>query len=415
MIASQVPIPDSERLPCLAARPTPWHIVMLLVGAGMLASFQMGKVHIALPSIRHDLSLSLFEASWLLSALNVLSLLGAILAGALAGRLGPRRFLLWGLLVIAVAGASGAAAPNGIALLCTRLIEGIGFMMVVVAAPSLLVSITRPSDMKLAFSAWATYMPGGIALITLIAPLVLAPFGWRGLWLIISLLVAVCMVCLARVTRNLFSQPTTKNLNEPFSDLRVVLFSRGPLLLAFIFAAYTMQHLAVMGFMPTILIEKGGKSAAKAGLLTSIAMAANILGNLSAGLLLKYRLRREVLMGVTSIFMGIMTIGIFVAKMPFELSYSCCLLFSGVGGIIPSAVLGGAPEYSPSKLLIPATNGLLVQGANLGIVCGPPLLSLVASRFGWQWAPALTVFFALVGAAMAAGLFFAPATRREME
>jgi hypothetical protein len=46
-------------------------------------------------------------------------------------------------------------------------------MMIVVAAPSLLVSTTRSSDMKLAFSAWATYMPGGIALITLTAPLVL--------------------------------------------------------------------------------------------------------------------------------------------------------------------------------------------------------------------------------------------------
>ena len=46
--------------------------VMLATAAGALAAFQVGKVHIALPSVRHSFALGLVSASWLLSALSLL-------------------------------------------------------------------------------------------------------------------------------------------------------------------------------------------------------------------------------------------------------------------------------------------------------------------------------------------------------
>ena len=45
---------------------------MLAIAAGALAAFQVGKVHIALPSIRHSFALGFVSASWLLSALSLL-------------------------------------------------------------------------------------------------------------------------------------------------------------------------------------------------------------------------------------------------------------------------------------------------------------------------------------------------------
>jgi len=47
---------------------------MLAIAAGALAAFQVGKVHIALPSIRHSFALGLVSASWLLSALSFVGL-----------------------------------------------------------------------------------------------------------------------------------------------------------------------------------------------------------------------------------------------------------------------------------------------------------------------------------------------------
>jgi len=56
--------------------------------------------------------------------------------------------------------------------------------------------------------------------------------------------------------------------------------------------------------------------------------------------------------------------------------------------------MGSAPFHAPTERLIPATKGLLVQGSNLGIVLGPPLLSGVATAMGWQWVPLLTILAA---------------------
>jgi len=52
----------------LEARPirTPWLTVLLAICAGMLAAFQVGKVHIALSSVRQSFSLGLISASWAL-------------------------------------------------------------------------------------------------------------------------------------------------------------------------------------------------------------------------------------------------------------------------------------------------------------------------------------------------------------
>jgi hypothetical protein len=50
-----------------ADRPTPWPTVLLIVGAGVVSAFQVGKAPAALAAIQADLGLDLVTASWLLS------------------------------------------------------------------------------------------------------------------------------------------------------------------------------------------------------------------------------------------------------------------------------------------------------------------------------------------------------------
>jgi MFS family permease len=119
-------------------------------------------------------------------------------------------------------------------------------------------------------------------------------------------------------------------------------------------------------------------------------------------LLLQRGIRRSVLIGATSIFMVIMTLGMFSFGLSLAAVYLCAFLFSCVGGIVPASVISAAPIHAPSEQLIPATNGFLVQGSNLGIVLGPPLVSSVAAGLGWRWVPATTLLAALVATLLAA-------------
>jgi MFS family permease len=381
---------------------TPWLSVLLVIGAGFLAAFQVGKAHIALPSIRYSFSLTLVSASWILSALSVVGLFVATPIGSYAARLGTKKTLIIGLLIVAASSAAGAASPTSGWLVWSRLAEGVGYVMIVVAAPSLIVELTRHNDIRIALAGWSSYMPGGIALITLLAPPLLAKHTWRALWLVNAALIVAyaALVKFAINPQTLIKPP--RRAAHPLDEFRAVVTARGPLFLAVIFGMYTMQHLAIMGFMPTLLMEKFGVSQSRAGVLVSLAMASNILGNLAAGLLLQAGIRRSLLIGSTLIFMAIMTLGMFSLQLPLIPVYICAFLFSCVGGLVPSSVMGAVPFHAPNNSLIPATNGLLVQGSNLGIVFGPPLVSILAATLGWRWVPAMTLLTATIGSLLVA-------------
>jgi MFS family permease len=182
--------------------------------------------------------------------------------------------------------------------------------------------------------------------------------------------------------------------------LGAVITAPGPVILALIFGTYTLQHLGIMGLLASVLIENYKATPDGAGLFVSTAMTANILGNLAAGVLLQKGVRRSTLIGGTSLVMIVMAFGMFSAHLPLSGVYVCCFLFSCVGGIIPGTVLSAPPFYAPRTELIPATNGLLVQGSNLGIVFGPPLISALAARAGWNWVPALVVVAASTATAL---------------
>ena len=252
------------------SRRTSWPTVLMAIAAGALAAFQVGKVHIALPSIRQSFSLGLVSASWILSALNIVGLFAANLTGTLSARIGNKRAVVIGLLLIALASAFGALVSTLIWLLISRLVEGIGFMAVVVAAPSLIVEVTGPRNLRLALAGWAPYMPGGIALMTVLAPLILSQHTRRAVWWLNAFLLSVTAVVITLLAKKGPSSTAKSRHHHPRNELGQ---ARGPVFLAAIFGIYTMQHLSVMGFMPTLLHDCFHIAGGRMALLVSIAMA----------------------------------------------------------------------------------------------------------------------------------------------
>lgn len=91
---------------------------------------------------------------------ELVGLLAAVPVGSFSARIGNKRAVLIGLLALAVARASGGASPNIGWLLLSRTVEGIGFVLIVVAAPSLIAEVTNPTDIKFALAGLSAYMPG---------------------------------------------------------------------------------------------------------------------------------------------------------------------------------------------------------------------------------------------------------------
>ena len=265
---------------------TPWGKVFLLVGAGVVASFQIGKVPPVLPGIRTDLQMSLFLVSWVLSIFNLTGLFLGPVAGALADRLGHRRLLLWGLVIQAGGSFVGALAGSPALLLGTRVLEGLGFLIIATAAPALIYKIVRPDQIRLALGIWSAFVPIGMTLVMVGAPLFLGLSGWRGLWRANTLILLGYALVLSIRTRGL-----SRTAGGPKAGWRLILedvlktvSAPGPIVLALIFSTYALEWVTVMGFFPTLLMENRGFQAGSSSLLTAIMVAVNIPGQFYGGL-----------------------------------------------------------------------------------------------------------------------------------
>ena len=80
---------------------TPWGRVFLLFMAGVVAAFLIGKAPVALPLLRADLGLSVFQAGLVISLFSIVAACGAAMFGAFSDRFGHRKIAILGLLLAA--------------------------------------------------------------------------------------------------------------------------------------------------------------------------------------------------------------------------------------------------------------------------------------------------------------------------
>jgi cyanate permease len=185
--------------------------------------------------------------------------------------------------------------------------------------------------------------------------------------------------------------------------LRRTLSARGPWLVALTFGMYSGQWLAVVGFLPSIYAT-AGVSGALLGVLTALAAAVNIVGNMVSGRWLQrgWAPRATLWLGF-----GAMALGSTVAFASFTetqpwLRYAGVLLFSGVGGLVPGTLFSLAVRLAPGEQQVATTVGWVQQLSALGQFVGPPVVGWVAAQAGgWQLTPLVTVGCCVCGAVLA--------------
>ncbi|MQP74690.1 MFS transporter [Stenotrophomonas sp. MYb238] len=373
--------------------------LVLVIGAGIVSAFQVGKVPVALQSLRADLGVDLGAVSWVLSAFALVGALTSLLIGAVSDRLQARRAVIAGLAVQAAGSALGALATGLPSLLATRALEGLGFLAVTVAAPAMVVAATTPASRKRAFAAWATFMPVGMAVVMLAAPL-LGRLGWRGLWWANAALLAGYAVVLAMGTRRLRGTAAGETARDGvLRSLRDALGSGGAWFLAGQFCAYTAVFFALFGFLPTLLGDRLDVGDAAAGMLSAIAVAAGAAGCIACGALLTRGWRASHLLVVGFSTIALCSIGMLLLPLPGELAYALCVLFSFAGAFIPVVIFDAAPRLAARPSLLGSVVGLATQGNNAGIVIGPAAAGAIAGTAGWSWLAVPVVAVALAAAA----------------
>lgn len=386
----------------------PWLVVATVVGSGIVASFQVGKAAIAIPMLRTELGFDLAAAGWLTAVFALLGATGGVPAGAIVAAVGDRRVLGIGLLAMSLGAAAGAQAETFSLLLASRIVEGLGFLMIVVAGPAILQRTLAGSERDLALAFWSCFMPIGMAIAMLVGPHF---SGWRLLWWMSagSALAAAGMVLL--LVPGSPARASFRWHDRAMGALGIVKF-KGPILLAGCFALYSLMFFALFSFLPVLLMERMRVPHAAAGTLSALVSGVNVVGNLTAGYLLTRGVGRATLIAGASLVMGISALGIFLPVFGPAPTLLFCIVFSAVGGIIPATLLSSAPIIAPAGLA-PVGVGLAMQGSNLGQIIGPVAIGGAIGIYGWSAAAGAVL--AAAGLAILAARALRPAFEPDHE
>lgn len=364
----------------------------LVVAAGGCAALHVGKLPPAIPVLQAQIGLTLPQAGFLLSFVQLAGMSLGLLVGLMADRWGLRRSILVGLALLATGSLVGARTVSVPLLLGLRGLEGLGLLLVALPAPALIRRLVPLQQIAAMLGVWGAYMPIGTAAALLLGPTVIGAGGWPVWWsglglAAIGLFVAVWIgvpadpsfprVCQYPEAR---SEATVVSVGE---RLRLTLASPVPWLLAACFAVYSSQWLAVIGFLPKMYGDSAVSPALVAP-LTALAAGINLTGNIAAGRLLTAGYTPQMILwaGYGGLAFGAWTAFSDTLAAPFGLRFMGVCLFSAVGGLVPGTLFTLAVRLAPRADTVSTTVGWMQQWSSAGQFLGPPAVALLAGRQG---------------------------------
>ena len=376
--------------------------------AGIVAAFHIGKLAPAIPVLQSEMDISLVEAGLLLSLVQFVGMSSGVFWGFAVGRIGLRLAVLTGLSLLTAGSFLGGFSTGSVMMLLLRVVEGLGFVLVVLSGPGLMRALVPPERLNLAIGWWGTFMGLGAGGAMFLGPLLLEYFDWHIWWWASAALTLVTLLWVrGQISPAVDQKPEgsvqSALLGHLFENLGQVLRNQTPGLLAIMFGAYSGQWLAVIGFLPTIYAE-AGISGIWIALLTALVAMMNAAGNVLGGRLLHGGFGGERLIMLVFVLMGCMT---WLAYSPLFaglvwLQFAAVLSFSGIGGIIPAVLFAAAVQRAPRPDLVPTTIGWVQQVSAFGQLSTPPLFAWVAVQMGgWSYTWWMTSLLSFIGVMLA--------------
>lgn len=378
----------------------------LLLIAGIVAAIHVGKLPPALPTLSQTMSLSLVQSGFLLSLVQMAGMCLGLIIGMITENFGLRRSILMGLTVLGLSSILGSLAESANQLFFLRALEGLGFLFVTVPVPSLIRRLVSKENQTIKIGLWGAYMGVGSAIALIIGSWAITALGWRSWWVILGLTNFVIVSVIYFTIPNDKHIPTVETLASKYIEdthwlkrILVIIRTPGATLAALAFAMYSGQWLAVVGFLPSIYMDSG-LSMTMGSFLTAIVALANAVGATMAGRLLNWKISPRKILYLGFFVMGIGSLITFAGSnlFPPSIRYISIILFSGVGGLIPSTLFAMAVHFAPDMKSSSASVGWVMQWSAIGQFSGPPLLGFLASQMGsWNYSWWITSTASIVG------------------
>ena len=361
-----------------------------IILAGYLAAIHIGKLSVVLPILQKELHLTLTQAGLSISIVQGAGMLFALAIGAFSEKLGLKRCLIGGLIILGASSIAGFWIDNIAMLYFLRFAEGIGFLTISLCAPAILKRISQPETISFKMGLWSSYMGLGVSIAVFTIPFILEFLRWQHIWLILGLLCFVSAL-LIQLFLNLDTtsstvQTSVSSTQSSLSQIIGTTLTHPPIIcLALVFACYASQWTSVTSFLPSLYVENG-LSLKMTGLLVSLVVVANLGGTFGAGMLLQKGWTTQMLLTIGFVGMFVTSILTFTTNswLPFEIQFLNAVLFSMIGGVIPTTIFSMTLHYAPFASAAAASMGLVIQCSALVQFFVPPLsAAFVSATHTW--------------------------------
>lgn len=361
---------------------------------GVFAAAQLGKLAALAPLISRDLHLGLAAMAALTSLLEIS---GALLGGA-AGRhlprLGLQRGLTAAMLCLAL-GSAGAALAQGLPMAAlARLVESLGYLVTVVAAPVLIAMAAPAHRQAAAMTLWGTFVPVGMAVGASAYAHAAGFSDWRwaqGLSVLAGLALTASLLGMQTHETHAAASAGPATRQRTGATLWALVAA---------FGAYVISEVGQLALMPSLLKE-AGLSLSEAGSWTALAALANV----PAGVIAARLMRHPALVGRALVICLLLTGALFplvyrLGAPPLQLAFMA-IAVNLVSGVFASLVFALLPRVAGSPERLSLASGRLTQFGASGALIGPPLIGSVVEHWGWPAAGWASLALSLVAAGLA--------------
>ncbi|MBD1550590.1 MFS transporter [Pseudomonas typographi] len=349
-----------------------WPSIALTLTFAVLVAACHGKTILLVADIARDFAVSPAEASWVVSAVALVAALASPLVNWGVARLGERRAIAAGLVLAAACSALASRSTAFGTLLALRVVEGAGYISVVLAALALLVHTTEGPRRTTALAFWSVASPlGGAIAIFAVAPYV---NGGPGAWRIAFSGHAVVLLLLLLATpwlpaRNLVAPRERKPLAQVFA-----LYTEPSLVrLALALGAPLTVALGLVTLTPAYFINTLGVAPATIGLISTVGILSSVLAGLLAGFILNLRRVGPVAVvggAVLGVALEVLT---FVPGVGANLAVAAKIGQGFFGSFVIAWIFTRIPQMSRHGDVMGA-GGIAEQALYLSMFLGPVLL-----------------------------------------
>jgi len=387
-----------------------WRALLASALGYAMDGFDLLILGFMLGAIKADLGLTDAQGASLATFTLIGAVVGGVLFGMLADRLGRVRVLAWTILLFAVFTGLCALAQGYWDLLLYRTIAGLGLGGEFGIGMALVAEAWPASQRARASSYVGLGWQAGVLLAALLTPLLLPLIGWRGMF-VVGLLPALVSFVVRRTTAEppLFAARRAESgtgrlpLGLLVRDRATAKISLGMLILC---SVQNFGYYGLMIWMPNYLSRQFGFSLTQSALWTAVTVLGMAFGIWLFGQLADRIGRRPVFVAYQA--------GAFLMVLVYsQLTTPVGLLVGGaVMGLFVNGMLGGygalMSELYPTEARATAQNVLFNLGRGVGGF-GPVAIGAVASAWSFQAAIALLAVIYLLD--IAATLLLIPERR----